>query len=423
MTDLSAIEIRTLAADDTLIPAGKVHVLGLTRLKDRLSGKWPRLSNLVHRLIEVAFERIPADHCLRLDELSYAVIFRNLSVEEAELACVSVANDICRTLFGDQVAEVAVRIVLAEVPAENGAACASVLEQEIEARGRETVIAQGAGFASPRRIAASPGRSLPPADTIEGLRDMLDLLSLRFAFVPIWDLRKGTSQTLLATPFRGTVAGAPTRGGDESRLSVELEALRAAAAYAERMAAADRICSIGTAVSYDTLSGINSRVRFITALKKARPRRATPLLLRIAQIPDGAPMGRIAEFVTMLRMPHVHIALEFANLRTMPRFDVRIGASGIGGVVLPELAPETVDVGLARAIVQNVVRLAKSQRAFVFLDRLDTAELLDIALDANIRFGAGTALGTQRFAGHQALPVMPLEWGLAGAQPRSAVYL
>ena len=63
-----------------LVSAAKLHVLGLGPLKKRLGPRWDRLSALVHRLVEKAIRRAqsPGDHCIVLDELSYAVTFGSL---------------------------------------------------------------------------------------------------------------------------------------------------------------------------------------------------------------------------------------------------------------------------------------------------------------------------------------------------------
>src|ERR1051326_6186043 len=81
------------------VPTAKLHVLGLSPLKDKLGPKWERLSDLVHKLFERAIAKAqrPGDHFVVLDELSYAVTFSNLSLDQADLVCATIAREVCRS--------------------------------------------------------------------------------------------------------------------------------------------------------------------------------------------------------------------------------------------------------------------------------------------------------------------------------------
>jgi hypothetical protein len=104
------------------VPAAKLHVLALTPLKEQLGAKWPRLSQLVHKLFETAIARAqgPGDYFAQLDELSYIAIFRNLTVADATQVCATIAREVCLALFGDQVEEVSVRNVVSSITIPDG---------------------------------------------------------------------------------------------------------------------------------------------------------------------------------------------------------------------------------------------------------------------------------------------------------------
>src|SRR5580698_880917 len=103
------------AAEST--SAAKVQVLGLAPLKKRLGNRWDRLSGLVHRVVESAIARVqgPNDHFIAVDELSYVVTFSHLSAAETDLACLAIAKDVCRMLFGNEIDEVSVRSLVAVI--------------------------------------------------------------------------------------------------------------------------------------------------------------------------------------------------------------------------------------------------------------------------------------------------------------------
>ena len=61
--------------------AAKLHVLNLAPIKEKLNAKWPKLSELVHKLFEKSIRDAqgPRDHFIQLDELAYVVTFHGLS--------------------------------------------------------------------------------------------------------------------------------------------------------------------------------------------------------------------------------------------------------------------------------------------------------------------------------------------------------
>ena len=104
-----------LAAEE--VAAAKLHVLHLDPIKAKLGEKWERLSNLVHKLFERTLYQAqgPRDHFLLVDELSYVVTFHDLSLEEAGLACATVARKVCELLFGSDIDDIAVRSLVGPV--------------------------------------------------------------------------------------------------------------------------------------------------------------------------------------------------------------------------------------------------------------------------------------------------------------------
>jgi len=97
--------------------AGKVGVLGLEGIRFRLGDRWEGLSEKVHAYISALLEREmkPGDCFHKVDELSYLILFRDLSVTEAQLKCVAIAEAASRRLFGADFEAVSVRVVVAAI--------------------------------------------------------------------------------------------------------------------------------------------------------------------------------------------------------------------------------------------------------------------------------------------------------------------
>ena len=56
-----------------------------------------------------------------------------------------------------------------------------------------------------------------------------------------------------------------------------------------------------------------------------------------------------------------------------------------------------------------------AQKAFSYLENLDSPEHLAVANRANIRFGRGLALNTRHFSGLEPVPAFPLAMAPAGS--------
>ncbi|MGD0191442.1 MAG: hypothetical protein ABSD74_11940 [Rhizomicrobium sp.] len=400
--------------------AAKMQVLGLAALKSKLGPKWDRLSGLVHRLFETAVRRVqgPNDHFFALDELSYVVTFGDLSVAETEFACTSIACDICRMLFGEQIDEISVRSLVSGIvalPDPVATRFARRVESILEESGKETVVTQSIHSGSHGPVVTISGEQqnarLPLIREIGQAHDAMRELGFDLAFVPVWELRKNTSSTLFLVPQCHVSRGPRALDAGDPRVvaQAEITLLKAAAAYAGRIHEAGQICAVGVGVSYGSLSVFQTRIAYITALQKLRMPASSPLILKIGPIPEGTPVCRIADLVAMLRLPNVRVIVSFCGLASMPELDVQIGAAGFGGPL-----PKGATAEITSRIAEKLARRTLSQRGFTFLDQLDCSEQLCAARNGAVRFGTGTAFGAERYSGLEDVPSFPLLQGAAG---------
>lgn len=418
-TDIGWADGSAKAAASSAIPAAKLHVLGLVPLKARLGPKWERLSDLVHKLFETAIARAqgPGDHVIKLDELSYALTFHKLSLGEANLACIAIAKEVCQMLFGNQIDEISVRSIVGSVVnlrSVDVRRIGETIEAVVEATGSETVVTQRrASDSSEPVIALANNVTKPPvpfSSQIDTVHSLLRQRGLKMGFLPAWDLRKKICNTLFLSPYLESAKGIGLTGFDAIRKAsegnvgdIEIFLLDALAAYASRIEKANKVCAFGIGVSYLTLTMLRTRIRYITVLQKTLKFFSAPLLLKIERIPDGAPMPQLAELIAMMRLPNVHPVVEFANISNIPKIDFALRAVGMGGA-----CPRGLDYDGAWYLAEKLVRSAASQKAFSFLDRLDSGELADAATQAGIKFGMGMALPGGYYTGLEAVPDFPM---------------
>lgn len=362
----------------------------------------------MHRLTEKAIRAAqgPADHCILLDELSYAVTFNDLTLAEASRVTATVARDVCRHLFGSDIDEVSVRSIVAEIAVLGSIDAAEMgrrIEIQVEAKGVESIISHSVESGSSDPVVVVAGKSaqgvLRAADRLKLAHAHFAPYGLKLGLLPIWNLKRGTSNCLFLTPFSGDASGVIPSGRlqrigvtDAQMLELEIEQLMTASAFAEEMHAERRVCALGVGVSYYSLNGFRARIRYLTALQKAAFHAKNPLLLKIEQIPEGAPEGRVSELVAMLSRPHVRVTLEFENLANVTAFDLRTGPIGVGGILSPHL-----DLATATQICQKLVYYAPARGLFVFMDHLDQPERVALAARENVAFGMGAALTRKPF--------------------------
>jgi len=186
-------------------------------------------------------------------------------------------------------------------------------------------------------------------------------------------------------------------------VDAEITLLMTAHAYSHRLHLAGKVCALGVGVSFETLLGFHNRIRYITALKSLTIPPECPILLKIEDVPDGTPLGKAAEIIAMLAVPNVRFTLQYRSAQTAPKVDIRLGAAGMG-IALPHHC----DLLLASIFMKKLVSAFAEQRGFIFVEGLDTQELLAAAQSCGVRFGTGQALGKLWFSGEDPLPHFPL---------------
>lgn len=401
------------------VAAAKLHVLHLDPIKLKMGEKWQRLSDLVHKLFEKTLRQAqgPRDHFLRADEMSYVVTFHNLSLEEANVACASVARKVCELLFGADIDDIGVRSLVGPVAAvalDDKPCDAARISEILERRGRETIVTPKSidpGWRAQETGMGHAGTLWQPRGWIGNARRMLTGLGLVPGFFPIWDLKNRKSASLFCSACSGadrtrlSLRRALSGGHEAQIVEAEIALLNAAAEYAHRLHLAQRVCAVGVGVSYETLSGFHSRIHYIGALKALQTMPTCPLLIRVEQVPMGTPLGRLAEMIAMLGIAHVRVTVEFQSVRALPEFDIRLGAAGLGASL------RHCKDGNPAPAIQKLARRAMDQRAFSFLHDIDTAEMLAMAVQSGIRFGSGHAIDRSHhcYSGEEAVPDLPLK--------------
>ena len=172
--------------------AGKLHLLDLANVKIQMGDRWARMADPVERFFEGAIRRNlgPGDTFLRQGELSYILLFPNLSTEETQVKCRTIAEEVCERLFGDQVQGASLRtLVVALGPdALAGDAISGTLDELLERKGKELIVDVTASKKQEPET-GSPGAGAAAAESEEKKHT--------FLYRPIWDATKNVVITYL----------------------------------------------------------------------------------------------------------------------------------------------------------------------------------------------------------------------------------
>lgn len=88
---------------DKSVVGGKISLLNIGDVKERLGQKWPRYADRVHYIVSETLQRrlTEKDFFARTDEETYVVVFHDSCETEAKLKCALLGQEISKKFFGE----------------------------------------------------------------------------------------------------------------------------------------------------------------------------------------------------------------------------------------------------------------------------------------------------------------------------------
>ena len=264
----------------TKTAAAKLHVLHLAPIKEKLGGKWAKLSEPVHQLFEKAIRdgQGPRDHFIRLDELSYVVTFNGLSFEEATLACAAIAQEVCEKLFGGAHGDISVRALVGQLSDEILASHfkdGNQISALLELGGQEIIVRSNPGGTPPSTTKVVPGSDdadWEPSSTIVKAEASLLPLGLKIGLFPVWEVAKHKSACMYVSAYSRNPKLGCTRqllsGLADRVVEAEIALLYAAHAYAQRIHNARKMCALPTQCDAAQAAAIIKKLGYAFAEQK-----------------------------------------------------------------------------------------------------------------------------------------------------------
>jgi hypothetical protein len=333
--------------------AGKVAVLGLEGIRFRLQDRWEVLSEKVHAYFNALLERElkPGDCFHKIDELSYLVLFRNLSVAEAQLKCVAIAESASRRLFGEDIGAVSIRVVVATIDNElllQALDPIATVETILKNIGSETIVSSRNDHSPDRdadcgqhpkhlTAAAQPLKIEFGSDTRH--TETLALDRITFQYRPVWDSIRKVVLTYLCQPMSPSETGVntelPARGycvateSDQAFL-LDLHVLQEVVGRMEVLRREGFRIVAACPVHFATIAHSRSWNEYLRLLDKAGGETVRDIAFLLIGIEAGVPNVRLVQEVPKLslRSKLVFAAIDYQE-GGVSRFE-RTGIHAIG---------------------------------------------------------------------------------------------
>jgi hypothetical protein len=333
--------------------AGKVAVLGLEGIRTRLHDRWGALSEKVHAYFNAMLEREmkPGDCYHKLDELSYLVLFRDLSVAEAQLKCVAIAEAASRRLFGEDIGAVSVRVVVAAI--DNALVLQSpdpiaVVQTTLQNIGTETVVEHKnrhvpEGNADvgqrPNHLDADPqllkitfGSGFEHSET-------LALDKITFQYRPIWDSTRKVVLTYLCQPtppLAASIHGEAVACGywvarnSKEAFLLDLHVVREVVKRIETLRNEGFRIVAACPVHFDTIAHSRSWKEYLRVLDSAGNETVRDIAFLLIGIDEGVPNVRLVQEIPKVSLCSklVFAAIDYHE-GAVSRFE-RTGVHAIG---------------------------------------------------------------------------------------------
>ena len=372
--------------------AGKIHLLDLGALKERLGPKWDRMAQHVQMFFEAAIRRSlrPGDTFCRFEELGYLVMFRELSAAEAELKCASISEEVCKRLFGENGEQVSLRNLVAHVgltTVPSGAEGNAALNTLLERTGKEVVIKSGGG--AKLRVQREEPTFRLRVGGVPLSRQRIPASEISFVYRPIWDSVNGVVLTYLCQPTFAQAGIAPSSGfctteDEADQSSLDLYVLRECLERSSRLRAEGLRVILAVPVHFMTVARPRSWRDYSQLFREVSREVARDTAFIVFGIDHGVPHIRLAQELPKLSRIAFRVLCTIDRSQGANARFAKTGAHGVGTAV-----DEGEDELLSIARVKEVAKETQAAAIDSFVLGLRTTSLTLTSISSGIRYLEG----------------------------------
>lgn len=384
------------------VSAGKIHVLGLGPLKERLEGKWEKMEPHVQKFFETAMRRElrPGDTFLRSGEMSYLVTFPGLSQAEAQLKCATIAEEVCRKLFGEDDEDIQLRSLVAQIDErvieQAAAGSHNLLDEFLERNGVEAIVSKS----ELRRAEEEASRmSFRLSFTHFAQRhENVSPTEISFIYRPIWDVKKRAIITYLCQPeIMRADAGSIVPGGfcisiesETNQTELDILILKECVSRVEKLAVAGFRVLVAVPIHFNSLARPRLWEMYQAFYRKVSLESSRSLAFVVHGFEDGVPNIRLVQ--ELPKLPKERHRL-FCVLNSFDRAGVQFSNTGvhaIGFVMDSKFGSEKSAIDT----VKSMSRAAQKLGADCFVLGVESKSLVLNGIEAGLRYFEGPVVQT-----------------------------
>lgn len=329
------------------ILSGNIHLVGLQKIRNRIGDEWPRIAERAQDIAQKAIQRAcgAEDVFTRYDELSFLIIFANLSTEQAQLRCLEIAEEIGRKLLGDNFVAEAAEVSSGVFEADgslvfNAISKPDLIQRLIAEKEKKLDAAPGGEVAEQSATADENGDADPgmPDFSFAQLDKTKALASIRIQYRPMWNLKQKVIANYFAAATGENLFG---RRISDSALREELASALSNAEFDMFVArSALRDLAVGVTkgnrvlmswpIHFETLAARTGREAYIALCREIPDQVRQLLVFELDGLPDGVPQSRLLDIMAALkpfcRGIMVRVPADFHNFSVM----TGLGLTGVG---------------------------------------------------------------------------------------------
>ncbi len=389
----SAAGMQAPALPNLIASAGKIHLLDLGTLRERLGSKWDRMAEHVQLFFETAIRRSlkPGDTFTRFGELGYIVMFRELSSVEAELKCAAISEEVCRRLFGESGVSVSMRNLVAHVglaTVPSGEDQKASLDAVLERDGKEVLIGHG----SPTGAEADDTLAKAMRITMRGsplARSRTTVNEIGYVYRPIWDSINHVVLTYLCQPtLPGLTSGSSTgfcsAESEDDQTLLDLHMLRECVERNTRLRTAGLRVILAAPVHFSTIARAKNWRDYSNALRQIDQEIRRDVATIVLGIDYGVPHVRLAQELPKLSRMAYRVFCVVDRCQGVGARFAKTGAHGVG-IALDEKEDEAYSASLMREVAKETQSAAIES----FVLGLRSTSLALTAIHAGMRYLEG----------------------------------
>ncbi|MBX6322551.1 MAG: hypothetical protein IRY94_12040 [Rhodospirillaceae bacterium] len=432
-------------ADDLLracrfVPPGRVNIVALDGLRERLGRRWPELEGTVHAVLErlLRAQLGERDVFARLAPTEYLVVSTALPAEAAQLRCLKIVEALHRHFLGESdIGRIAIRTRLRETADgpefEEVTAVAVLARHRAAARRRPAATGLRAGThgaggtisqpaaapePAPAFVPGGPAEGPAPAETVappatapeaepeedafsdpggpiphfdEEVPPRTRLSEVLYA--PMWDLRAQVVSTYYCVTRRQSTRRradglAPAAEDWLERARLDFETLRHALFVLGNLPAGEGRPMLALPIHYETVATTRWRRVYVGFARTAPRRIRQNLLIELCGVPAGITPGRMLEMVGILR-PFCRALLVrlSGDERDLMPYALR-GVHAVG-LDLDETGGSDTEIA---ALLDRLARAAERRSLWTYIHNARRSTIVLAAAAAGVRHVGGAAV-------------------------------